>query len=332
MKPTWNCPHCQMSSTRHWNVQRHIHRRHGGMGEPVRSDNRRYYKDMNSQNFPSPFAYSYQTSMSIPAQEKKSHNNFSNVLENQILVPLRKMVEYKNLLSQLSTIQRLQQQRTMLDGDGILYPSISSMAFHTEESNNNLSEEPSLDNENNSEIIGYRGHICENCSIVSIDTIFCHKDRESGQIETAHICNSKRLDDAQLKSNKDKTINNLNEKLPEVMKKKVNSWTQNSASLLAIEMPPNVAFNNCCEITPTNENHWAARAIKNRRTILNDDELSDFLHKVRNSTYAPFKFISKSSQEQRKESSTRHYLMMIADDKINLSFELLLQYMADLSR
>jgi hypothetical protein len=311
MKPRWNCFHCQMSSTRHWNVQRHIGRRHGGMGEPVRSNNRRYYKDMDPQNFASPFAYSHHSSMSILAQEKKLHNNFSSVLENQILAPLRKMVEYKNLLRQLSTIQQQQQQRMILDGDDILYPSIQSMTFRTDESINNLSEEPSLDNENNSEIIGYRGHVCEKCSIISIDTIFRHEDGESGQPERMHTCNSKTLDDSQLESNMDKTIKNVNDKLPELMKKKVNSWTQNSASLLAIEMPPKVAFKNCFEITPTNENHWAARAIKNKRTILNDDELSDFLHKVRNSTCAAFKFISKSSQEQQQESSTRHYLMII---------------------
>ena len=173
------------------------------------------------------------------------------------------MVEYKNLISQLSTIQPQQQQRIVPGGDRVLYPNVPSMTFDTEESiNNNLSEESSLDNENDSGIVGYRGHVCEKCSIISIDTIFRHKDGESGQVETTHTCNSKRLDNAQLERNKDKTINDLYEKLPEVMKKKVNSWTENSAYLVAIEMPPNVALNNCVEITPNNENHWAQEQSK----------------------------------------------------------------------
>jgi hypothetical protein len=101
----------------------------------------------------------------------------------------------------------------------------------------------------------------------------------------------------------------------------VNSWTENSAYLVAIEMPPNVALNNCFEITPNNENYWAARAIKDKQTILNDEELSDFLCKVRNATYASFKIILPSSQEeQQQESSTCRYLMIITDNKINLSF------------
>jgi hypothetical protein len=320
-----------MSSNRGWNVKRHIQRQHGGTGEPVSYDTMQYYKDMNPENFHFPFTYSHHRRLSFLTQKKKSHKTLADVLENQILPSLRKMVEYKNLLSQLSTIQPQQQQRIMPGGDDILYPSMPSMTFDTEESNNNLSEESSLDSENDSEIVGYRDHVCEKCSIISIDTIFRHKDGGSGHVEMTHTCNPKRLDDSQLEPNKDKTIDDLYEKLPEVMKKKVNSWTENSAYLVAIEMPPNVAFNNCFEITPNNENHWAARAIRDKQTILNDEELSDFLCKVRNATYASFKVISPSSQQQQ-ESSTCRYLMIIIDNKIKLSFELLLQYIADLSR
>jgi len=307
------------------------------MSEPVSCDAMHYHKDTNSQNLHFPFAYFHDTSLSFLARKEKPLKNFSDLLEDQILQPLRKVVEYKNLVSQLSTIQPQQQERIMPGGDGILYPSMPSMTFHMEESNNNLSKESSLDNENDSEndseIVGYRDHVCEKCSIISIDTIFRHKDAESGHVETTHTCNPKRLDDAQLEPNKDKTINDLYEKLPEVMKKKVDSWTDNSAYLVAIEMPPNVALNNCFEITPNNENHWAARAIKDKETILNDEELSDFLCKVRNATYAFFKVILPSSQkQQQQESPTCRYLMIIIHNKIKLSFELLLQYIADLSR
>ncbi|HEX5892374.1 MAG TPA: hypothetical protein VFY41_05890 [Nitrososphaeraceae archaeon] len=218
----WNCPNCEMSSSRHWNVKRHIQRRHRTMSQPVSDDIMQYYKDMNPQNLHFPFAHFHHTSLSFLTRKEKPHKNFSDFLEDQILQPLRKVVEYKNLLSQLSTIQ---QQGMILGGDGIRYPSIPSMTFDTEEFNNNLSEEESsLDNENDSETVGYRGHVvCEKCLVISIDTIFRHKDRESRQIETTHACNSKSLADAQLKPNKDKTINDLYEKLPDIMKKKVNS-------------------------------------------------------------------------------------------------------------
>jgi hypothetical protein len=93
----WNCPNCEMSSTRHGNVKRHIKRRHRTMDEPVSNDTMQYYKDMNPQNFRIPLAYSHHTSLSFLSRKEKPHKNFSDFLE-QILQPLRKVVEYKNLL------------------------------------------------------------------------------------------------------------------------------------------------------------------------------------------------------------------------------------------
>jgi hypothetical protein len=196
-----------------------------------------------------------------------------------------------------------------------------SMTFDGGEDNNNLSEHSIFEEDDDyySEIVGYRGHVCDKCLVIIIDTIFRYNDRENGKIETTHTCDSKRLDDAQLESDKDKIITNLYEKLTEYIRKKVNSWTKNSAYVLAIEIPPNAAENNnCFDITPTDENHWAARAIKNKKTILNDEEISDFLCKARHSTCQYFKVISPylQQQQQEQESSTRCYLMMITDSKI----------------
>jgi hypothetical protein len=327
MRTKWSCSNCQMSSDRHYNVRRHIQRRHGGIGEPVSDDTLQYYKDINPQNYLFPIGYSRHASLSFLTRKEKPRKNFSDVLEHQFLQPVRKVVELKNLISQLSNIQ----QQRIASGGGV-YTSMPSTTFDSSESRNNLSEESSLDNEDDLEVVGYRGHVCEKCTIINIYTIFRHNDGENGQIETTHTCNSKLLDDAQLKPDKDKTITDLYEKLPEIMKKKVNSWTENSAYLVAFEMPPNVALNNCFEITPTDDNHWATRAIKHKRTTLTDKELSDFLHKVRDSTYAAFKVISPSSQQQQHELSSRCYLMIITDNKINLSFALILQYIIDLSR
>jgi hypothetical protein len=282
LKTGWNCPNCQESSTRNWNIKRHIQRRHGGMGEPVRYGTMQYYKDMNPRNFHFPFAYSHHVPSSSLIRKKKSDNNFSEFLEHQILQPLRRMVEFKDLISQLFTTQQ-QQQRIMPGSGSIAYPSIPSTAFDSGESKNNLSEHSRIENDDYSEIVGFRGHVCEKCSTINIDTIFRHNDGESGQIETKHTCNSKTLSDIHLNPGKDKIITNQYEKLIEYMKKKVISWTKNSAYLVALEMPPDAAVNNSFEITPTDDSHWAARAIKNKRTTLTDKELSDFLHIVRDS-------------------------------------------------
>jgi hypothetical protein len=309
MKGKWICPNCQIYSTRHWNLQRHIQRRHGGMGEPISQDTMQYFKDMNLQNLRFPLDYSY---ASLSSSKEKPQKKFSDLLEDQVLQPLRKVVEFKNLVSQLSVIPRQQQRIWPASG---VYSNMPSRFDH-----------------DNLEIIGYRGNVCEKCLIISIDIVFRHNDQESGQIETKHRCNSKRLFDIQLQPDKAKTTTNQHDKLIEYMKKKVNTWTKNSAYVVAIEIPQNAVVNNCFDITPTDENHWAARAIKNKLTILNDEEISDFLCKAGNATCAYFKVISAYSQQrqqQQNESSTRSYLMMITDSKIKDSFGQLLQYIKD---
>ena len=47
MKSKWNCSNCQMSSSRHYNVKRHILRMHDGMGEPVNDNTIEYYREAN---------------------------------------------------------------------------------------------------------------------------------------------------------------------------------------------------------------------------------------------------------------------------------------------
>ncbi|HYX55299.1 MAG TPA: hypothetical protein VE818_04005 [Nitrososphaeraceae archaeon] len=323
MKTKWNCPNCQMSSTRHWNVERHIQRQHGGMDEPVRYDTMQYYKDTNPENFRFPFAYSHHPSSASLTPKEKSDKNFSEFLEHQILQPLRRMIEFKNLFNQLLTIQP-QPQRIMQSGGGGVYSNMPSRTFENGEFNNNLSEHSIFEEDDYSEIIGYRGHVCEKCLVIYIATIFRHNDRQSGQTERKHTCDSKRLDDAQLEPNKDKTITDMYEKLREIMKEKVNSWTKKSAYIVAIDLSSNAELNNSFEITPTHENHWAARATKNKQTILNDEEIQDFLCKAGNATCAYFKVIS-AYQQQQGESLPRYYLMMITNSKIKNSFAPLLQ-------
>jgi hypothetical protein len=53
IKPKWNCPNCPMSSTRHWNVLRHINRWHAGLGLPVSNYARQYRSDVDPQSFAS---------------------------------------------------------------------------------------------------------------------------------------------------------------------------------------------------------------------------------------------------------------------------------------
>jgi hypothetical protein len=71
----WNCPHCHMGSPRHWNVERHILRLHGGLGEPVNEFGKtreQCQMDMNLQFGYGNYHNSQKYPSFVPAQFKES--------------------------------------------------------------------------------------------------------------------------------------------------------------------------------------------------------------------------------------------------------------------
>ena len=118
------------------------------------------------------------------------------------------------------------------------------------------------------------------------------------------------------------------------MKRVINEWTKDKTHLTAIELqqlpsdssikiiqtinPQNsitlqYSRERIIELappspSPTNEhNDWATRAIKNKLTALNDEELGDFCQKVKDATFAFFRV-------KTEEGSTHFYLMAIANN------------------
>ena len=307
-----------MFSTRHWNVERHIQRRHGGRFEPVSDDIIYYNKKIKTENTRFPLGQSQSTPLSFVTL--KENSRFTHFVEDKLLLPLRKAVEYKNLLNQLSLLQ--QQQPTTVPVS-VHYETQPHMTFDVHSTNtisgsNNIEWHLRL---NDLTIIGYRADVCQKCLIIYTYALFSNKNAKSEIVATKHKCNSKRLSDAEHEIDKHKIITALYETLPKVLKKTVKSWTKNTPFVVAIEMPLNFTANNIFDITPTNETHWASRAIKYQQQILNDQDLTDFLNKVKNTTCAFFKVLPLYQQQQKQQESTCHYyLMMITDNKIKDSF------------
>jgi hypothetical protein len=116
------------------------------------------------------------------------------------------------------------------------------------------------------------------------------------------------------------------EKLPESVINFVNTWTKGKKGLIAIELPKNnnntddnsepeeiikikqlITFQFSREqhiditLTNENQNHWAMRAIKYGQTTLTDCELTDFVRRIKDRTFAVVKVhipLSTSSSEE----------------------------------
>jgi hypothetical protein len=215
---------------------------------------------------------------------------------------MRKMVEFKNLLTQL------QPSFTPLPASGVGSPnfayqqgsaSISEHMYHT----NYPSEMFQKPFPTNSWItVGLKGRVCPKCLLEFCIPIFLKIEGKNDIFEPQHECVQAGLYSVKETEEALKTKNmNLTKQMPKIIK----LWLVWENCIIAAkemnEYHPVIG-----EIKTNQKHHWSARAIKDNFTELKDDnELTDFLAKTNNSTFGLFK-INTSQQ-----SSPRFYLFMI---------------------
>jgi hypothetical protein len=90
--------------------------------------------------------------------------------------------------------------------------------------------------------------------------------------------------------------------------KLIKIWTQDKDCVI-VAREIGEQFSTTVDINAYEKDHWSARAIKDKFTTLNNDnELTDFLAKTKNSTFGLFKMYSS---HQQQSSAAKFYLFMI---------------------
>jgi hypothetical protein len=102
-----------------------------------------------------------------------------------------------------------------------------------------------------------------------------------GLVKKRHECTPQILQDVHDIVDKEKEISQLYANLPEVTKKVVNQWTNNQTYVSAAEVQrEEISNHNVVDLdintTTDKNNSWAARAIKDKQTMLTNEELLDF--------------------------------------------------------
>jgi hypothetical protein len=312
----WSCPYpqCSMSSNRHWNVMRHLERTHDRVGMPLnQNDFTSMYKESPSRERSlSPTAVASSVAAASLSSAHKQEKN--NDLLDHVLPALRKVAEFKNLLSELSP-----------SSQGIPI-SASSYGFTHAACNrpSNAFRNPAYSqafgfNDDEFEIVGYRGYTCRSCLTNHPLAIYTRKRPELGQqqqqqqlqiIPTEHQCDSQRLISCSSSptETKNKIIADLHYRLPESITNAVNGWTKNRSCLLSFEIPYNIQKGCSIDLFPKHENHWSTRAIKKRQTAFNNaEELKDFICSANNTTFGIF---NVHLQSQQKDSKSTYFLFV----------------------
>jgi hypothetical protein len=306
----WKCSNCDQSSTRRWNLETHIKRKHEGVGYPINLDSR--------DNPPSPTQFpiskyndykakSHRTNYFSGAQIRKPGG--SNVLKNSFdfvddfYESVRKFTVVKDFFSQKSSVNQLSFPWGLV-AQGWSFPICHQGGYpHI----------PLPQGETNiiNNIVAFRGYVCKICLKTYINPIFWF-DETRKLVEAVHQCQNK----PSLNGNLLELIKDLYLKLLLELKDAVNFWTVNNPVLVS-EPAPIAQNDSYLSISYSTNSSWLSRSINDGETALNDTDLLDFLLTSGNQTYNCFRLIRESP-----ESDHRYYLLRIIKSKGSSNIEL----------
>jgi hypothetical protein len=171
---------------------------------------------------------------------------------------------------------------------------------------------------NPNDIFGLGVYICEKCLEMNPFKIcFVGNAQKGFAKESFDYCDPEFLNNFRGIPDKDEYVKGLRNRFPGYLKDCVDVWailtnstkSNNLVTIKVSEHPPNntviitqqqgtmqksVTFeysieSKCIDLGSISEDHWAAKAIKQSRIALSNDELMDFLRQVNDTTYAFFR-------------------------------------------
>ena len=135
MAKRWGCPICEQTCSRNWNMERHIERKHNGLGEAVDLLKFKNLEYMNRNGILNQDALHSYNKIQTKEDEKikKPYQTSADLTEKIILQPLRMLREFKQLLDDLFPTQQQQKQRSY-------FPAQWTWSSQDRQSNGNSTE------------------------------------------------------------------------------------------------------------------------------------------------------------------------------------------------
>jgi hypothetical protein len=298
----WLCPYCPQTCPRRWNLKVHIKRKHNGIGEPLEADST--YTNTTTSRFA--------THTGVNSRKEQQHTPKKQVDPiDEMHETLRKMVEQKKKYKEIQEFTRQLfsdiQQPTILGGmpfGSIPPPSFSDWSSWT------INPDAILHSLRDN-IIALRGIVCNIC-LGSMIVPICRVNETNQIIDPEHFCDPKRIAKIQQHEENEKQIiiQDLESKLPEEMRKAVKLWTGNNTYLISLRLKE--INKNSIDLTEDID-HWTIRAMKEGQTVLDDNELLDFLKLGNdNINICTAKYFHLNFQEDSIPESSS-YLMLISN-------------------
>lgn len=194
----------------------------------------------------------------------------------------------------------------------------------------------------NKQLFGMTAYICDKCFMMKPKMIYFSDGEKGGLSEQMIYCAVEIPDHIlMMKEKREDYISRLSKGFPQFLKVCVDAWTSRKNSIVAVEVFDPARTSNkitfvlagsggrkfsislqysddkSIKLDPSNTGAWALRAIENKHTAVNDQELIEFLGKVNESTFGFFK--------KEEKDGVHIYLMAVAKLDEGGNIDLVLQ-------
>jgi hypothetical protein len=325
--PKWVCITCGQPSSRRWNIKRHIDICHDRMGRFVPfieyiADRQRgaLYPPIPKQ------AFNYHS--------RKKQNNYLDTIQEEF------WRQYGKNQANLAFRPR---PMTSTDQNFITNRIWPVASWQNVKENDSIS--PNLQTSvNPKDVFGYRAQTCKNCLQTWIKFVYFEENQKEKDIQQQldHRCEGQILGgiNEQVQDLNNMNLREFQNKLPLFIKESIKiDWSGKTIYLLAAKLPdpksekltlhspsnPNKTVTIQCgqekqiqlHLVNESKNHWATRAITNNPAILNEYELTDFLCKINNATFAVFNAHTDRGLESYFMAASIFNLQFTRDNNFN---------------
>jgi hypothetical protein len=187
----------------------------------------------------------------------------------------------------------------------------------------------------NLQIFGFRGYVCDKCLMSETLYVAFPNAKEQGRLQGAHFCDPAKAHAASNLVDRP-SLKSLHDRIPMLIKQKVNSRNGNNNHLMALRLPspreeninllnpanpskPAIAFR-CSEqkhigLEPAKENKnkcdYLTKAITLGTTPVSDEELSDFLKQMQNVTFGIVTVHNNNDHEHHLSQDPQSYFVFL---------------------
>ena len=317
--PKYSCSVCRKPSSRKWNLIRHINNCHAGIGYCV-----------SNWDFPQDTygLYWNRWNKGGTSQKERSHyirpDLLTHFLSSNESID-RKPFDYPHVFAE-AVLKELAKVAV-----SAIQPTQSRISFPF--SPTSSMQYPYLGTYNadpaaNLQIFGFTGYVCQKC-LRSETHYVAFPAKEDGCIQGGHSCVPANAAAASGLVDRSRVFRSLQDKLPTLIKQKVNSKNGNNSHLVAlrllnpqketIKLPnpvdpskPKIAFpysdQTHFDVEPAKEREYLRRAITVGTTPLSDEELLNFLELMRNATFGVITVHNNISEDNSSHDSRSYFV------------------------